>query len=243
MIKTTLKGLGSQPWIDLEPWLDLESLNRDRVAACLAACQPYRWTSIVGAQGNLWDQSQRELGDYAREQRQDPQSPYRAILDQLSPGPLTNQFFRYVRPELVHLNDCVHLTAPSSYEHKHLADHCPKTAAALHFGFLFEWIDQQRVFEQWGRVVFWLAERGQSSALHRDYPTDDATEPDEFIWLDLTKTKQFFVSDGVTKSPITSRAAWFNNRDWHGSEPATQLTYSLRIDGVFTDRFRKELGN
>jgi hypothetical protein len=152
---------------------------------------------------------------------------------------VTNQFFRFVRPDLAHLNDCVHLSAPSSYESKHLSRACHRTPAAEHWQFLFDWIRAQAVFEQWGRVVIFIANPGEQSILHKDYP-DDLEHDDEFIWIDLTKSKQFFIWDSARDQeyPVTSRAAWFNNSDWHGSHPAEKTTYSIRIDGVFTTKFR-----
>lgn len=236
MIKT------SRDWIDLEPYVDIDSLapHQDRIWACLAAAQPQRWTSIVGAQGNLLDQSLRELGDYATQERANPDSRYRTILDHLDAGPMTNQFFRYVKPELAHLNDCIHLYRAESYETKHLAQACTATPAAHHFKFLFDWLAAQNLFEQWGRVVFFITEPGERSLIHRDYPTNETTPTDEFIWIDLTRSKQFFIwdADSQRENPIKSRAAWFNNRKWHGSHPTNNCAWSLRIDGVFTKKFR-----
>lgn len=235
-----MKGILGKPWFDMEPWIDIKALaDRElEIAAGLAAANGSRWPSIVGAQGNLWDPSKVELGDYVQAHRAAEASSYKAILDRLPPGPVSNQFFRYLNLDLVDLNDAIHIYAPSSYETKHLASSRRATAAAEHFGWLARWADNQSIFEQWGRMVFFITESGKTSVRHRDYP-DGLSRKDQFIWIDLSGRKQFYVWDDTanTTHMITSRAALFDNSDWHGADQAQGLAWSLRIDGVFSKDF------
>ena len=41
---------------------------------------------------------------------------------------------------------------------------------------------------------------------------------------------------------LNTRAAWWNDVDWHGGERIMEQSYSLRIDGKFTESFREKLG-
>ena len=41
---------------------------------------------------------------------------------------------------------------------------------------------------------------------------------------------------------INSHAAFWNDQDGHGGEVNAEQEYGLRIDCVFTDKFRKKLG-
>jgi hypothetical protein len=41
---------------------------------------------------------------------------------------------------------------------------------------------------------------------------------------------------------LNTRAAWWNDVDWHGGERIMEQSYGLRIDGKFTQDFRKQLG-
>ena len=41
---------------------------------------------------------------------------------------------------------------------------------------------------------------------------------------------------------INSNASFWNDQDWHGGEVNAEQEYGLRIDCVFTDKFRKQLG-
>ena len=52
------------------------------------------------------------------------------------------------------------------------------------------------------------------------------------MWDPETKNKIYF----------NTRAAWWNDQDWHGGEQIMEQSYALRIDGKFTEEFRKKLG-
>ena len=46
-------------------------------------------------------------------------------------------------------------------------------------------------------------------------------------------------SDKKNKVYVNSRAAWWNDQDWHGGERIIEQSYGLRIDGKFTENFRQ----
>ena len=41
---------------------------------------------------------------------------------------------------------------------------------------------------------------------------------------------------------INSRVGWWNDRDIHGGDTSPAPSYAIRIDGIFTDEFRKQIG-
>ena len=41
---------------------------------------------------------------------------------------------------------------------------------------------------------------------------------------------------------IPPNSKFWNDQDWHGGEVNAEQEYGLRIDCVFTDKFRKQLG-
>ena len=53
-----------------------------------------------------------------------------------------------------------------------------------------------------------------------------------YLWDPKNKNKVY----------LNTRAAWWNDVDWHGGEKIMEQSYSLRIDGKFTDTFRNTLG-
>jgi hypothetical protein len=234
------------PWINLEPFIDIDALavQKAKIAAALAASHPFRYPSIVGAQGNLYDQSLVELGDYAKELIKDEEYEHRNLLKLLGSAPKIQLFCKYMY-DVVSLNEAIHLRTSrgGNYFSKHLAEHCIDTPAFKFFNFLKVWLDAQNIFSEYGRFVFFVNEAGVHSIKHRDYP-DGVSRKDNFIWLSLDGRKNFYVYDDVTEEHhyVTSRVALFDNSNWHGSDICQYTGWSLRIDGVFSPEFREKAG-
>ena len=66
----------------------------------------------------------------------------------------------------------------------------------------------------------------------------------EFIWINPMGLKKFYIydEDKNIRHDVTSKAVFFNDLDMHGGEPNSQMTWTLRIDGVFTQQFKEKLG-
>ena len=66
----------------------------------------------------------------------------------------------------------------------------------------------------------------------------------EFIHVRPTVDRPFYVYDTEQKKKhyIESRVGWWNDKDLHGGEVSPKPSYALRIDGIFTDEFRKKIG-
>lgn len=122
----------------------------------------------------------------------------------------------------------------------HQADFWRPTDDMRHFAALQEWLRHSGIFESTGRQVFFIQINGQHSPVHTDFDPAGVPEelraPGEFIWLTPPdRPKQLKVS-GVE----VPWCCWFNHFDPHGSDPATDTRWSLRIDGVFTQEFRNK---
>jgi hypothetical protein len=65
----------------------------------------------------------------------------------------------------------------------------------------------------------------------------------EFLYLQPNSLKKFFIIDEDTteKHYVDCSAAFFNELDYHGADGVPRLTYSVRIDGVFTPEFREAI--
>lgn len=238
--------INDKAWIDLEPFIDIESLavQKPKIAAALAASHQFRYPSLVGVQDNLHDQSLVELGDYAKKIARDPSYQHAKLLELLGSMPKIHLYCKYMY-DVVSLNEAIHLRSVrgGDYFNKHLASHCVDTPASKFFNFFREWLDAQNIFSEYGRTVFFINEPGVSSIKHRDYP-DSISRKDNFIWMSLDGRKNFWVWDDVNdiKHNITSRAAVFDNANWHGSDPCQYTGWSLRVDGIFSDEFLDKTG-
>ena len=67
----------------------------------------------------------------------------------------------------------------------------------------------------------------------------------EFLHIRPKLVRPFYVKDSNTleKTYIDARVAWWDDRVIHGGDPVKFPTYTLRIDGVFTDEFREKALN
>jgi len=128
-----------------------------------------------------------------------------------------------------------------AYRNKHLNNHANISTFSDQFKFLFDWINLQNCFSEYGRVIFWINEANQRTAFHMDYkPKFKGLYKDPFIWLTGDPPKQLMVKDTATGEIHYSnaRALIFDTSNYHASlAPPNYAAWSLRIDGKFTDEF------
>lgn len=125
------------------------------------------------------------------------------------------------------------------------------TDEASHFPNVVKWVESLvgTVFEDIGRVIFFHCEADGIPFEHRDLDAKNGVNVvkphrNEFIHIRPNTKKAFYLWDPEKKNKIylNTRAAWWNDVDWHGGEKIMEQSYSLRIDGKFTEDFRKKLG-
>lgn len=126
------------------------------------------------------------------------------------------------------------------------------TPEAEYFPNTVKWVESLvgTIFEDIGRVIFFHCEADGIPFEHRDLDgtkgIQDGYTPhrNEFIHIRPNLKKPFYLWDpeNQNKIYINSRAAWWNDQDWHGGDRLMQQSYGLRIDGKFTENFRKQLG-
>jgi hypothetical protein len=102
---------------------------------------------------------------------------------------------------------------------------------------------QSLPFVEVGRCNVMGLDPMQHGTVHRD--GDPAIKPgvDHFITLCPAGNKRLFLWDDAEqrKVPVTGRAYWFNDSDYHGVEADPFFRYSIRIDGVFDPDFLRAL--
>jgi hypothetical protein len=125
---------------------------------------------------------------------------------------------------------------------KHLSAQTEDTNCKQDFNFLFDWIKQNDVFDEIGRVLFFINPEGHATPIHRDYPK--RSYKDQYLWIRFNKQKDFFVYDADTKEKhfVKGHICTFDNYQWHGSEAGECAGFSLRIDGLFSQSFLKKTG-
>lgn len=123
------------------------------------------------------------------------------------------------------------------------------TETTKHFPSLMNWIDgliTKGVFSKIGRAYIIAIDSNGYSCEHRDPPLDpdlDETVSPEFIHIRPNLKRSFYVYDPETKEKhyIKSRISWWNDKDMHGGDVCIEPTYAIRLDGIFTDEFKRQL--
>jgi len=128
------------------------------------------------------------------------------------------------------------------------------TEEAVHFPNVVQWIEDMitnGIFEHIGRVIFFHCEADGIPFEHRDLGSHNgiwdadqySPHKNEFIHIRPNTKKAMYLWDPISKNKVylNTKAAWWNDQDWHGGEKIIEQSYSLRIDGKFTEEFRKKL--
>jgi hypothetical protein len=95
-------------------------------------------------------------------------------------------------------------------------------------------------FKATGRMLVIYDDAGTEVPAHRDHL--DASICHEFVWFRTNLRKPFYVLNHETgaKLYVESYSAWFDTvNQFHGADAGEGLTFSVRVDGRFTDEFRK----
>jgi hypothetical protein len=126
------------------------------------------------------------------------------------------------------------------------------TEEAKYFPNTVNWVENlitAGIFDHIGRVIFFHCEADGIPFEHRDLDAKNGVNivmphRNEFIHIRPNTKKAFYVWDPDEKNKIylNTKAAWWNDVDWHGGERIMEQSYSLRIDGKFTEEFRRKLG-
>jgi hypothetical protein len=97
-------------------------------------------------------------------------------------------------------------------------------------------------FKTTARMLIIYDENGREVTAHRDHDSTDLCH--EFIWFRTNLRKPFYMLDPNTseKLYVRSHSAWFDTvNQFHGADASTGLSFSIRVDGVFTDEFRSSI--
>lgn len=111
-------------------------------------------------------------------------------------------------------------------------------------------IVNQLPFQEVGRVIIYLNDGDSFCPIHRDIQPSDLDvrglnfHDHEFIWIRPNMDRKFFVYDEKSREKfyLEGRSVFFNELDFHGTDACHNTTYAIRIDGRFSDEFRREVG-
>jgi hypothetical protein len=97
-------------------------------------------------------------------------------------------------------------------------------------------------FEATARMIIMYDDSGRAVSAHRDHDSTDLCH--EFIWFRTNLDKPFYMlnSDTGEQLYVQSHSAWFDTvNQFHGADATGGLSFSIRVDGRFTEEFRKQI--
>jgi hypothetical protein len=115
------------------------------------------------------------------------------------------------------------------------------TAAVAEFPELMDFIGTLP-FKATGRMLIIYDYSGNAVPAHCDHFSTDVCN--DFIWMRTSLKKPFYLLNDKTgeKRYVRSYSAWFDTvNQFHGSDAIEGLSFSMRVDGIFTDAFASRI--
>jgi len=129
------------------------------------------------------------------------------------------------------------------------------TEESKFFPGLVDWIYKlidENVIEQIGRVIIFHCDHNGKAFEHRDLDAENGVfendyytnHKNEFIHIRPRTKRGFYIWDPEEQNKyyLNCHAAFWNDQDWHGGESSKEQEYGIRIDCVFTEKFREKIG-
>jgi len=260
-----IRGINNQPYINMEPYLDMDAFEKMQP-------EIYRGFSEARefAKEGTWMKPGFNFKDMSYNIHWKP--IYKAIeeflalpdTDPIKLGGIDlyrdfhdfrirNKFTRYIKMAMGAYDPYIYyfLWEQGSWDDRSAVRKL--TEEAVYFPNVVKWIEKMiddNIFESIGRVIFFHCEADGIPFEHRDLDGNKGTNQtysmhrNEYIHIRPNTKKAFYLWDPEKKNKIylNTRAAWWNDQDWHGGEKIMEQSYGLRIDGTFTEDFRKKLG-
>ena len=259
------RGINGIPYFDMEKYLDMETFEKlqPEIIHGFATAREYAKEGTWMAPGFTFEDMSYTLNwkpiYQALEEFQSlaDDNPIKVEGMKLMPSDFgdykqRNKFTRYLKMALGAYDPYIYyfLWEEGSWDDR--TAERKLTEEAEHFPGIVNWTEQlikDNIFEHIGRVIFFHCEADGVPFEHRDLDAKNGmnqTFPhkNEFIHIRPNTKKAFYLWDPETKNKtyLNTRAAWWNDQDWHGGERIMEQSYALRIDGKFTEEFRKTLG-
>lgn len=242
-----MKGIGGVPYIDVSKFIDIDGLSALNQEICSGIALSQMKAGIYGP-GIVDSEKYGNFLFMQKEIDSNPQLVKDYRWDQMD----TNQrrlFLKlyknlYSPNNSVYLKEAKDMTNLKVYLDKANDELYTWNDNIKHFPKLKGWLDSLigTVFTHFGRTLFFIHEHDCKLLTHRD-GTQYRPHKTEFIWFNPTENKSFYIynEDTLERHYVKSKAAFFNDLDMHGGDPTPHMTWSLRIDGVFTEDFRQKL--
>jgi len=259
-----IKGICGKPYFDMTTYLDMETFDQLQpeiltgFALARENAKEGTWMKPGFTFDNMsyklsWKPIYQSMDEFMELPKDDPiyQAGIKLMPTDFKNFQQRNKFTRYLKMAMGAYDPYIYyyLWEEGSWDDRT----APRklTPEAECFPNVVKWVESLvgTVFEDIGRVIFFHCEADGIPFEHRDLDgskgiQDYTPHRNEFIHIRPNLRKPFYLWDPEAqgRTYINSRAAWWNDQDWHGGDKLMQQSWGLRIDGSFTEDFRKRLG-
>lgn len=115
------------------------------------------------------------------------------------------------------------------------------SAQAEEFALLMDFI-RTLPFQATGRMIIMYDDLPRQIPAHRDHIETEICH--EFVWFRTNQKKPFYMLNHLTgkKQYVEGYSAWFDSvNQFHGADACEGLSFSIRVDGKFTEEFRARI--
>ena len=263
-----IKGINGVPYIDMEPHLDMATLAKlePEIMRGFAEAREYAKEGTWMRPGfefdamsykHNWKPVYQAIEEFLALPDDDPiKMGGIDLYRDFDNYKVRNKFTRYLKMAMGAYDPYIYyfLWAEGSWDDR--AGKRQLTEEAHYFPNVVKWVENlitTNVFESIGRVIFFNLEGNGLAFEHRDLGEEIhgilkdgeyAPHLSHFLHIRPNTKKAFYIWDPATKNKVylNTRAAWFNDQDWHGGERVIEPSWSLRIDGTFSKEMLEKLG-
>jgi hypothetical protein len=242
--------INNQPYFDFKPHIDFEGLKaiEKDLHYGIVMCKDMVGEGCASTHNLYNKDTETSLIDLTwPQQLEDPTNPNYEYYKKFNfDRRICMTFARYTE-EATQMGQILWLRVPKAMNASHailskgFADMCRDTGAYVHFPSLREWISKLPVFEQVGRINFFLHAPGEPGQLHHDSFTGF---PDNFMLINLNPARKevYLLDDNNNKIVIDSEVSTFDTRNWHGTINKEFYSWTLRIEGIFAKDWAQSVG-
>jgi hypothetical protein len=259
-----IKGINNLPYLDMSPYLDMDQFDKlqPEILTGFALAREYAkegtWMKPGFTLDDMsyklsWKPIYQSMDEFMELPKDDPiyQAGMALMPKNFKNFQERNVFTRFLKMATGAYDPYIYyyLWEEGSWDDRTAPRNL--TPEAEYFPHTVKWVESLigTVFQDIGRVIFFHCEADGIPFEHRDLDAENGVNVvmahrNEFIHIRPNTKKAMYLWDPETKDKtyLNTRAAWWNDQDWHGGERIMEQSYSLRVDGKFTEEFRKTLG-
>jgi hypothetical protein len=263
-----IRGIGGQPYINLDPYLDIEGFRSLHPEICkgFALARDYAKEGTWMAPGFDWKDASYIINwkpiykAFDEYQSLSDNDPIKVTGREIFPSDFKdykqrNIFTRYLKTTMNANDPYIYYFLWNEGDWNQRNSERQRTEESSFFPGVVKWVEnliETNVVEQIGRVIFFHCDHNGKAFEHRDLDAKNGVlEKDtytdhnnEFIHIRYRTKRGFYIWDPDTENKfyINANAAFWNDQDWHGGEESKEIEYALRIDCKFTESFKKKIG-